>query len=207
MNLVTVIAHPLVQHNLTKLRDARTDPEAFRRGLGEVASLMVYEATRSFQTKSVSVTTPLAKTRGAQLKHEVVLVPILRAGLGMMGSILQLIPHARVGFIGMKRHEQTLHASVYHKSLPADLSSFEIILIDPMLATGGSTLAALRLLNERGARRVRLVSLVAAPEGIARVHERHPELPIFTAAIDEKLNAKGYIVPGLGDAGDRLFGV
>ncbi len=207
MNLVTVIAHPLVQHNLTKLRDARTEPEAFRRGLGEVASLMVYEATRSFQTKSVSVTTPLAKTRGAQLKHEVVLVPILRAGLGMMGSILQLIPHARVGFIGLKRHEQTLHASVYHKSLPADLSSFEIILIDPMLATGGSTLAALRLLGERGAQRVRLVSLVAAPEGIARVHESHPELPIFTAAIDEKLNAKGYIVPGLGDAGDRLFGV
>jgi uracil phosphoribosyltransferase len=207
VNLVTVIAHPLVQHNLTKLRDARTDPEAFRRGLGEVASLMVYEATRSFQTKSVSVTTPLAKTRGAQLKHEVVLVPILRAGLGMMGSILQLIPHARVGFIGLKRHEQTLHASVYHKSLPADLSSFEILLIDPMLATGGSTVAALRLLSERGARRVRLVSLVAAPEGIARVHERYPEMPIFTAAIDEKLNAKGYIVPGLGDAGDRLFGV
>ena len=206
MNLVTVIAHPLVQHNLTKLRDARTDPEAFRRGLGEVASLMVYEATRSFQTKSVSVTTPLAKTRGAQLKHEVVLVPILRAGLGMMSSILQLIPHARVGFIGLKRHEQTLHASVYHKSLPADLSSFEIILIDPMLATGGSTAAALKLLAERGARRVRLVSLVAAPEGIARVHERYPELPIFTAAIDEKLNAKGYIVPGLGDAGDRMFG-
>jgi uracil phosphoribosyltransferase len=207
VNLVTVIAHPLVQQNLTKLRDARTGPEAFRRGLGEVASLMVYEATRSFQTRSVSVTTPLAKTRGAQLKHEVVLVPILRAGLGMMGSILQLIPHARVGFIGLKRHEQTLHASVYHKSLPADLSSFEIILIDPMLATGGSTLAALKLLAERGARRVRLVSLVAAPEGIARVHEHYPELPIFTAAIDEKLNAKGYIVPGLGDAGDRLFGV
>jgi uracil phosphoribosyltransferase len=207
VNLVTVIAHPLVQHNLTRLRDARTDPEAFRRGLGQVASLMVYEATRSFQTKSMPVTTPLAKTRGAQLKHEVVLVPILRAGLGMMGSILQLIPHARVGFIGLKRHEQTLHASVYHKSLPADLSSFEIILIDPMLATGGSTVAALKLLAERGARRVRLVSLVAAPEGIARVHERYPELPIFTAAIDEKLNAKGYIVPGLGDAGDRLFGV
>jgi uracil phosphoribosyltransferase len=207
MNLVTVIAHPLVQHNLTKLRDTRTDPEAFRRGLGEVASLMVYEATRSFQTRSVSVTTPLAKTRGAQLKHEVVLVPILRAGLGMMGSILQLIPHARVGFIGLKRHEQTLHASVYHKSLPADLTSFEIILIDPMLATGGSTVAALKLLTERGARRMRLVCLVAAPEGIARVHERYPELPIFTAAIDEQLNAKGYIVPGLGDAGDRLFGV
>ena len=207
MNLVTVIAHPLVQHTLTTLRDARTEPEAFRRGLGQVASLMVYEATRPFQTKSIAVTTPLTRTRGAQLKHEVILVPILRAGLGMLASILQLIPHARVGFVGMKRHEQTLKASVYHKSLPEDLSSFEIILIDPMLATGGSVVAALNLLYERGARRVRLVSLVAAPEGIAHVHERHPDLPVFTAAIDERLNAKGYIVPGLGDAGDRLFGV
>ncbi len=207
VNSVTVIAHPLVQHNLTKLRDARTDPEAFRRGLAEVASLMVYEATRSFQTKSVAVTTPLTKTRGAQLKHEVILVPILRAGLGMLSSILQLIPHARVGFVGLKRSEKTLKASVYHKSLPADLSSFEIILIDPMLATGGSAVAALKLLEERGGQRVRLVSLVAAPEGIARVHEHAPQLPIFTAAIDEKLNAQGYIVPGLGDAGDRLFGV
>ena len=207
VNSVTVIAHPLVQHNLTKLRDSRTDPEAFRRGLAEVASLMVYEATRSFQTKSVAVTTPLTKARGAQLKHEVILVPILRAGLGMLSSILQLIPHARVGFVGLKRSEKTLKASVYHKSLPADLSSFEIILIDPMLATGGSAVAALKLLEERGGQRVRLVSLVAAPEGIARVHEHAPQLPIFTAAIDEKLNAQGYIVPGLGDAGDRLFGV
>ena len=189
------------------LRDARTEPEAFRRGLGQVASLMVYEATRSFQAKSISIRTPLDRTRGARLNHEVILVPILRAGLGMLGSILQLIPHARVGFVGMKRHERTLRASVYHKSLPSDLSSFEIILIDPMLATGGSAAAALKLLTERGARRIRLVSLVAAPEGIARVHERHPDLPIFTAAIDEKLNSKGYIVPGLGDAGDRLFGV
>ena len=207
MNCVTVIAHPLVQHNLTKLRDARTELEAFRRGLAEVASLMVYEATRSFQTKTVAVNTPLTKTRGAQLKREVILVPVLRAGLGMLPSILQLIPHARVGFVGLKRHEKTLEASVYHKSLPADLSSFEIILIDPMLATGGSAVAALKLLEERGAQRVRLVSLVAAPEGIAHVHEHSPQLPIFTAAIDEKLNAKGYIVPGLGDAGDRLFGV
>lgn len=207
MNQVTVIAHPLVQHNLTRLRDVRTGSEEFRRGLGEVASLMVYEATRSFQTRPVSVTTPLAKTRGAQLKREVVLVPILRAGLGMLTSLLQLIPHARVGFVGLKRHERTLKASVYHKSLPEKLTSFEIILIDPMLATGGSAVAALELLEERGAQRVRLVSLVAAPEGIARVHEQYPELPIFTAAIDGKLNARGYIVPGLGDAGDRLFGV
>ena len=145
MKNVHVIAHPLVQHNLTKLRDARTEPEAFRRGLGEVAALMVYEATRSFQTRSVPVTTPVAVTRGAQLTREVILVPILRAGLGMLTPILQLIPHARVGFIGLKRHEETLEAEAYHKSLPADLSSFEIILIDPMLATGGSVVAALSL--------------------------------------------------------------
>lgn len=207
MDCVTVIAHPLVQHNLTKLRDSRTDPEAFRRGLAEVAGLMVYEATRSLQTKSITVSTPLTKARGVKLKHEVMLVPILRAGLGMLPSILQLIPHARVGFVGLKRSEKTLRAGVYHKSLPADLSSFEIILIDPMLATGGSAVAALKLLEERGAQRIRLVSLVAAPEGIARVHEHAPQLLIFTAAIDEKLNAQGYIVPGLGDAGDRLFGV
>jgi len=155
----------------------------------------------------VSVTTPLAKARGAQLKRDVVLVPVLRAGLGMLPSILQLVPNARVGFIGLKRHERTLHASAYHKSLPADLSGVELILIDPMLATGGSAVAALRLLAERDARRVRLVSLVAAPEGIARVHEQYPDLPIFTAAIDVRLNNQGFIVPGLGDAGDRLFGV
>jgi uracil phosphoribosyltransferase len=207
VNRVTVIAHPLVQHNLTRLRDHRTKPEEFRRGLAEVAALMVYEATRSFETRSIAVSTPLEKTRGAQLKREVVLVPVLRAGLGMLPSILQLIPHARVGFIGLKRHEKTLKATSYHKSLPADLSSFEIILIDPMLATGGSAVAALRLLAERGAVRVRLVSLVAAPEGVARVHERYPDLPIFTAAIDARLNSRGFIVPGLGDAGDRLFGV
>ncbi len=207
MSRVTVIAHPLVQHNLTRLRDARTEPETFRRCLAEVASLMVYEATRSLELRSVPVMTPLMRTRGARLKHEVVLVPVLRAGLGMLPSILQLIPHARVGFLGLKRSERTLQAAVYHKSLPADLSSSEIILIDPMLATGGSIVAALKLLEERVAQRVRLVSLVAAPEGIARVHREFPELPIFTAAIDEKLNARGYIVPGLGDAGDRLFGV
>ena len=207
MNLVTVISHPLVQHNLTRLRDARTESEEFRRGLGEVAALMVYEATRSFQTQSVSVSTPLARTRGVQLKNEVILVPVLRAGLGMLNSILQIIPHAQVGFIGLKRHEKSLKASVYHKSLPADLRRFEIILIDPMLATGGSAVAALSLLTERGAQRIRLVNLVAAPEGIRHVHSHYPELPIFTAAIDVRLNSQGYIVPGLGDAGDRLFGL
>lgn len=207
MDYVTVITHPLVQHNLTLLRDERTAPEAFRRSLAEVASLMVYEATRSFETRPIKVTTPLAPTRGQRLRREVILVPVLRAGLGMLPSILQLIPHARVGFIGLKRHEESLKAAVYHKSLPNDLSAFEIILIDPMLATGGSAVAALDLMSERGARRMRLVNLVAAPEGIRHVHSHYPKLPIFTAAVDKRLNRKGYIVPGLGDAGDRLFGV
>jgi uracil phosphoribosyltransferase len=207
MNLVTVVSHPIVQHNLTKLRDRRTGPEEFRRGLGVVAALMVYEATRSLHTRPRKVRTPLADARGVQLRDNVLLVPVLRAGLGMLNPLLQLVPDARVGFIGLKRHEKTLAATAYHKSLPDDLRSFEIILIDPMLATGGSAIAALDLLSERGAKRVRLVSLVAAPEGIARVHEQYPSLPVFTAAIDQRLDRRGYIVPGLGDAGDRLFGV
>ena len=206
MKGVTVIAHPLVQHNLAQLRDQRTDPQEFRRLLGEIAALMVYEATRDFAVRPVSVRTPLAVARGYRLKREVVLVPVLRAGLGMLDSILQLIPHARVGFIGLKREETTLRAQFYHKSLPPNLSRFEVILIDPMLATGGSAVAALDLLAGQGARQVRLVNLVAAPEGIRRVQRSHRRVPIFTAAIDRRLNEKGYILPGLGDAGDRLFG-
>jgi uracil phosphoribosyltransferase len=204
---VTIITHPLVQHNLTRLRDRQTGAQEFRRVLSEVAALMVYEATRSFAVVPVPVTTPLARTRGCRLRREVVLVPVLRAGLGMLDSILQLVPHARVGFIGLKREETTLRATSYHKSLPPDLAPFEVILIDPMLATGGSAVAAMDLLAELGAQRVRMVNLVAAPEGIRRVRARYPDLPIFTAAVDRKLNKKGYILPGLGDAGDRLFGV
>lgn len=207
MKGVTVIRHPLVQNSLTRLRDERTGPQEFRRLLGEVAALMLYEATRSFALRPVAVRTPLAAARGFQLQREVVLVPVLRAGLGMLDSILALIPHARVGFIGLKREETTLRALFYHKSLPADLSRSEVILIDPMLATGGSAVAAMDLLKELDARRVRLVNLVAAPEGIRRLHASYPDLPIFTAAVDKKLNEKGYILPGLGDAGDRLFGV
>lgn len=207
MKGVTVIRHPLVQHNLTRLRDRATQPQEFRRVLGEVAALMLYEATRSFAVRPVSVMTPLARAAGAQLQREVLIVPILRAGLGMMDSILQLIPHARVGFIGLKREETTLRATSYHKSLPQRLAQFETILIDPMLATGGSTVAAMDLLIERGAKHVRLVNLVAAPEGIRHVRRHYPDLPIYTAAIDRKLNERGYILPGLGDAGDRLFGV
>jgi len=203
---VTVIAHPLVQHNLARLRDKRTPSPEFRRLLGEIASLMIYEATRSFAVQKISVETPLAVTGGFQLKREVVLVPVLRAGLGMLDSILQLIPHARVGFIGLRREETTLKALFYHKSFPKNLGDFEVILIDPMLATGGSAVAALDLLMEQGAKHVRLVNLVAAPLGIRTVQESHPKVPIFTAAVDKNLNERGFIVPGLGDAGDRLFG-
>ncbi len=207
MKNVTVITHPLVQHNLTRLRDERTGAQEFRRVLSEVAALMVYEATRSFASKPITVKTPMQKTRGCQLRREVVLVPILRSGLGMLDSILQLIPHARVGFIGLKREETTLQATSYHKSLPEDLRNFEVILIDPMLATGGSAIAAFNLLAERGAKHIRMVNLIAAPEGIEKVREHCGNFPIFTASIDRRLNKKGYILPGLGDAGDRLFGV
>ncbi len=207
MKTVNVITHPLVQHNLARLRDKRTGPQEFRRVLSEVAALMMYEATRSFGVAPIKVQTPLASTRGFRLQREVVLVPVLRAGLGMLDSILQLIPHAKVGFIGLKREEKTLRATSYHKSLPPNLDRFEVILIDPMLATGGSAVAAMDFLTEQGARRVRLVNLVAAPEGIRYLHSHYPRLPIFTAAVDRGLNKKGFIVPGLGDAGDRLFGV
>lgn len=206
MKGVTVIAHPLVQHNLARLRDRQTQPPEFRRLLAETASLMIYEATRSFAVRRISVETPLAVTSGFQLKREVVLVPVLRAGLGMLDSILQLIPHARVGFIGLRREETTLKALFYHKSFPKNLGDFEVILIDPMLATGGSALAALDLLTEQGAKHVRLVNLVAAPRGVQTVRKSYPKVPIFTAAVDKKLNERGFIVPGLGDAGDRLFG-
>jgi uracil phosphoribosyltransferase len=206
MKNVTVINHPLVQHNLAQLRDKRTESQEFRRLLGEIASLMIYEATRSLGVKKITVQTPLAPSPGFQLEREVALVPVLRAGLGMLDSILQLIPHARVGFIGLKREETTLRAMFYHKSLPKNLERFEVILIDPMLATGGSTVAALDLLLEQGAKNIRVVNLVAAPEGIRTVQKHHPGVPIFTAAVDKKLNERGYILPGLGDAGDRLFG-
>ena len=207
MKNVTVIQHPLVQQNLARLRDEQTGSQEFRRVLGEVAALMVYEATRSFAVRTVRVKTPLEWTRGHQLRREVLIVPVLRAGLGMLDPILQLIPHARVGFIGLKREEKTLQAITYHKSLPDDLRPFEIILMDPMLATGGSAVSAMDLMTERGARHVRMVNLLAAPEGIRHVHRHYPDLPVFTAAIDRQLNERGFIVPGLGDAGDRMWGV
>ena len=207
MELVTVVDHPLIQHNLTLLRDTRTALREFRRCLGEVSALMVYEATRSFETVPVEVTTPLTTTQGAKLRREVILVPVLRAGLGMLDGIIRLMPDARVGFIGLRRDETTLLPATYHESLPNDISDFELVVIDPMLATGGSAVAALDALTRRGGRHIRLINLVAAPAGIAAVRQKYPKIPIFTAAIDERLNDHGYIVPGLGDAGDRLFGV
>ena len=206
MNNVTVITHPLVQQGLTRLRDKRTQPQAFRRGLEEISTLMVYEATRSLRVIDVPVETPLEATQGFQLEHEILLVPILRAGLGMLASLLELLPNARVGFIGLKRDEITLRPVAYHQSLPPNLGGFEIIVVDPMLATGGSVVAALDLLLEKGAKYLRLVNLVASPEGISKVQKHHPAVPIFTAAIDRQINEKGFILPGLGDAGDRLFG-
>ena len=206
MKNITVIAHPLVQHNLSQLRDKRTQPQEFRRLLGEISALMIYEATRTFAVKKVTVQTPLAPCAGLQLEREVALVPVLRAGLGMLDAILELIPHARVGFIGLKREETTLRAMFYHKSLPKNLERFEVLLIDPMLATGGSTVAAIDLLKEQGAKHIRVVNLVAAPEGIRTVQKSHPRVPIFVGAVDKKLDERGYIIPGLGDAGDRLFG-
>jgi uracil phosphoribosyltransferase len=206
MKHVTVISHPLVQCQLTRLRDARTPPMEFRRLLRELATLMAVEVTRSLRVKPVAVRTPLEKTTGSELERGVVLVPVLRAGLGMVEPLLQLIPDARVGFLGLKRDEATLLPHSYHRSLPKDLAAAEVILIDPMLATGGSAVAALDQLRAAGARRLRLLCLVAAPEGIARVRQDYQTVPIFTAAIDRQLNDVGYILPGLGDAGDRLFG-
>lgn len=206
MKRVTVIDHPLAQQCLATLRDKRTGPDAFRRALGEISVLLFLESTRSLPTRPVRVTTPLAEARARILSRPILLVPILRAGLGMLYPILQLVPDAGVGFIGVKRHEQTLEAHTYHQSLPDDLAHVEVLLLDPMLATGGSAVAALELLRQRRARHVRVVNLIAAPAGIGHVCRQHPLVPVFTAAIDRKLDKNGFIFPGLGDAGDRLFG-
>lgn len=207
MKGVTVISHPLVQHGLAQLRDGGTGLAEFRRILGQLGVLLVYESTRSLRVRPVSVKTPLARADGGRIRDDVVLVPVLRAGLGMLHAVLEFIPDARVGFIGLARDEETLEARRYHCSLAGDLRGSEVVLIDPMLATGGSAIAALDIIRERGARAIRMVNLVAAPEGICRVRRAHPGVPICVASVDHHLNKKGYIVPGLGDAGCRLFGV
>ncbi len=207
-----VVDHPLVAHKLTTLRDARTDSPTFRRLVDELVTLLAYEATRDVRTDRVTVTTPVAEATGVRLARPVPLVvPVLRAGLGMLDGMTRLLPTAEVGFLGMVRDEGTLLATTYATRLPADLTDRQVYVLDPMLATGGTLTAAVRLLAERGAVTVTGICLLAAPEGIAAMEREFTDdsmpVTVVTAALDEKLNDRGYIVPGLGDAGDRLYGL
>ncbi|MFI7586217.1 uracil phosphoribosyltransferase [Spongisporangium articulatum] len=205
-----VADHPLVSHKLTTLRDERTDSPTFRRLADELVTLLAYEATRDVRVEPVEVTTPVAATTGVRLSSpRPLVVPILRAGLGMLDGMTRLIPTAEVGFLGMMRNEETLEAVVYANRLPDDLTGRQVYLLDPMLATGGTLAAAIRLMLERGATDVTAVCLIGAPEGVAAVREAVGDAPvqIVLGGLDERLNEVGYIVPGLGDAGDRLYGV
>lgn len=203
---VILIDHPVIQTKLTELRDYTTDHRKFRALLDEIASLMVYEVTRDWPTTPRPVQTPMERTTGRVLARRVTLVPILRAGLGMADGVLRLLPDARLGHLGVYRDEKTLEPVSYYQKFPPDIASTEVLLIDPMLATGGSASAAVQFLKKAGVASIRFVCLVAAPEGITALHRQHPEIPVYCAAVDRQLNDKGYILPGLGDAGDRLFG-
>lgn len=204
-NLI-LIDHPVIQTKLTELRDFSTDHRKFRELLNEIASLMVYEVTRDWPTKPRPIQTPMEHMTGQVLARQITLVPILRAGLGMADGVLRLLPDARLGHLGVYRNEQTLEPVPYYQKLPPDIAATEVLLLDPMLATGGSGTAAVSFLKNAGVTNMRFVCLVAAPEGIQHLHQLHPEVPIYCAAIDRQLNEKGYILPGLGDAGDRIFG-
>jgi uracil phosphoribosyltransferase len=207
MGSLYVFDHPLIQHKLTYIRDKNTGTKEFRELIDEVAMLMAYEITRDMPLQEVEVETPVTKCKSFVIAGKKVgLVPILRAGIGMVDGVLKLIPAAKVGHVGLYRDPETLQPVEYYVKLPSDIEERDLIVIDPMLATGGSASAALEVLKKRGARNVKLMCLIAAPEGIARVQKDHPEIDIFVAAVDEKLNDHGYIVPGLGDAGDRIFG-
>ncbi len=204
-----VVDHPLVAHKLSTLRDERTDSPTFRRLTDELVTLLAYEATRDVRTDTVEVTTPVAVTQGTRLSYpRPLVVPILRAGLGMLDGMTRLLPTAEVGFLGMVRNEETLEASTYATRMPDDLSGRQIYVLDPMLATGGTLVAAIRMLLDRGATDVTAVVLLAAPEGVAVMERELAGRPVtvVTAAVDQRLNEHGYIVPGLGDAGDRLYG-
>jgi uracil phosphoribosyltransferase len=204
---VTVVDHPLVQHKLSVLRDIRTGPKEFRELVSELAMLMAYEATRDFQLAESTVTTPICETTTKVLAgKKVAIVPILRAGLGMVEGILSLIPAAKIGHIGLYRDPKTLQPVEYYCKLPEDICERDIMIVDPMLATGGSAVAAIAALRERGAKSVRLLSIIAAPEGVAAVTAADPDVRVYVCAVDAHLNNHGYIVPGLGDAGDRLYG-
>ncbi len=202
-----VVDHPLVQHKVGIIRDVNTTVKEFRELVQEIAGLMVYEVTRNLPLGEVEVETPLEKTKVKSIAgKKLAIVPVLRAGLGMVEGILRLVPNAKVGHIGLYRDPETLEPVEYYCKLPGDLGERDIFLVDPMLATGGSAAAAIDLIKEKGARNITLVCLIAAPEGVARVRKHHEDVPIFTASLDRRLNDHGYIIPGLGDAGDRLFG-
>lgn len=202
-----VLDHPLIQHKVAILRKQQTGAKEFREIVSEIAMLMCYEATRDLPLQKAQVDTPLGRAQVQVLAgRKLAVVPILRAGLGMVDGILNLIPAAKVGHIGLYRDPETLRPVEYYCKLPADVEQREVLLLDPMLATGGSASAAIGFLKERGAKSIRLLHIIAAPEGVARIRQDHPEVPIYCAALDEGLNEHGYIVPGLGDAGDRIFG-
>ena len=207
MSKVHVFDHPLIQHKLTIMRQTTTGPKEFRELLEEISMLMVYEVTRDLPTVDVEIETPLCKTTQKMLAGKKLgIVPILRAGLGMVDGIMKMVPACRVGHIGLYRDPETLEPVEYYCKLPADAEERELILLDPMLATGGSASDAITLIKKRGCKHIRLVNLIAAPEGIAKVQKDHPDVDIYVAGLDSHLNDHGYIVPGLGDAGDRLFG-
>lgn len=204
---VHILDHPLIQHKVTIIRDINTGPKEFRELVEEVAMLMGYEVTRNLPLEEVEIETPLCKTRSKVISGKKLgIVPILRAGLGMVNGMLRLIPAAKVGHIGLYRDPETLKPVEYYCKLPTDIHERELIVLDPMLATGGSACAAIDFLKQRGANSIKLMCLIAAPEGIEAVCQKHPDVEIYTAAVDEYLNDHAYIVPGLGDAGDRLFG-
>jgi uracil phosphoribosyltransferase len=201
-----LIDHPFVQRDVTVLRDRSTPSRQFRAVLRRTATLMAYEVTRDLPVRRTRVRTPLEVTRGAAVRDPIVLVPILRAGLGLVGGFVEVIPEARVGHIGLYRDEETLQPVDYYFKVPKHLGKALVLVLDPMLATGGSAAAAITFLKDKGARRIRFISLVAAPQGVRTLMKAHPDVAIYTCALDRTLNKQGYILPGLGDAGDRMFG-
>ncbi|MBL3571964.1 uracil phosphoribosyltransferase [Rhodovulum sulfidophilum] len=204
---LTVVTHPLVQHKLTLMRDKNTSTAGFRQLLREISQLLAYEITRELEMTTRRIETPLCTMDAPVLEgKKLVLVSILRAGNGLLDGVLELVPSARVGFVGLYRDETTLEPVQYYFKVPQDLKDRLVIVVDPMLATGNSSAAAVELLKKAGANDIRFMCLLAAPEGVARMREAHPDVPIVTASIDERLNEQGYIMPGLGDAGDRMFG-
>ncbi len=203
---VNEMTHPLILHKISMLRDEKTSVKDFRELVYEIAILMGYEATRDLKMIEQKVTTPLAETTGKFIAKHVALVPILRAGLGMVDALMSIIPAAKVGHVGLYRDHETLEPKEYYCKLPTDIEERQVIVLDPMLATGGSASAAIDFIKARGAKRIKLMCIIGAPEGIEAVMKAHPDIELFIGTIDEKLNEKGYIVPGLGDAGDRLFG-